>query len=177
MTPKERLAAALKKHELSIWSEFIPFHASRNYKPEPNFHELKLNWRVHVMHRAREIYVCNYSAGVASCPSYKPVYGRISKDLYDACLKECETGRRYRGRFPSVERILPDEDDVFYSLLSESTAMDYPSFESWAEEFGLDSDSRKNEAEYKECLACGLALNAALGHKALDELREAAQDY
>jgi hypothetical protein len=50
-------------------------------------------------------------------------------------------------------------------------------FEEWADNFGLDQDSRKAEAMYNECAAIGRALAAGLSPAEIDRLREVFQDY
>jgi hypothetical protein len=76
-----------------------------------------------------------------------------------------------------AKTIMPDKLDVIYSLISDSDAIEYGSFEEWAENFDYETDSRKAEAIYRTCLEFGLKLRRALGDKALTELREAFQDY
>lgn len=77
----------------------------------------------------------------------------------------------------SRDEIMPDSLDVIYSLLRDGDAIDSPTYESWAEGNGYDTDSRKGESIYRACLEIGLKLRAALGEAGLEKLRTAFQDY
>jgi hypothetical protein len=72
---------------------------------------------------------------------------------------------------------MPKCDDVIYSLLMDVDAIDHPTFEQWADCVGYDKDSRKAESIYRACIETGLKLRAALGDKALADLREKFADY
>ena len=67
--------------------------------------------------------------------------------------------------------------DVMYSLLADYPVIDYGSFESWASDYGYDTDSRKAEQTYRACLDNALQLRAALGDSVIAELQELFQDY
>jgi len=72
----------------------------------------------------------------------------------------------------------PQIADVTHSLLMDgSPYFDSESFEEWASNFGYDTDSRKAEKMYQECMETGRKLNRAFTAKELETLREAAQDY
>jgi hypothetical protein len=77
----------------------------------------------------------------------------------------------------SAKAIMPDTADVLHSLVSDSSVIDHPTFESWADEYGFDADSRKAEQSYRDCLAIALALRSAIGEAGLEQLREAFNDY
>ena len=77
-----------------------------------------------------------------------------------------------------IQKVTPDVHDVLHSLLSDGSAwFDAQSFEDWAGDFGYDSDSRKAEAVYRECLETGRKLTSALGAERVAELRSVFQDY
>jgi hypothetical protein len=67
--------------------------------------------------------------------------------------------------------------DVLASLVMDSSAIDYSTYEEWAGDCGHDPDSRKGEAIYRACLEIALKLRNGLGEAGLAALREAAQDY
>lgn len=168
MTPDE----AIRELGLSITSRFVPWSQSRNkHEKQPS-----LNWRVTLLRNSREILTTDYSAGAAHCPSY-------SRDSKHGVEFECEHGvHKYppdgsgpieRIRFP----IKPDLKSVIYSLLTDADALDYATFEDWADNFGYDPDSRKAENIYRECLSLGLKLRAAIGDEGMRKLSEAFQDY
>lgn len=112
---------------------------------------------------------------------------RLAEYLADWRAAECESGLAmehdpFRGNAdfkPKRDRkpILPDTLDVIYSLNSDADALNYASFEDWADSFGYDADSRSAEATYRACLEIGLKLRAALGGAGLERLNVIFQDY
>lgn len=66
----------------------------------------------------------------------------------------------------------PHLRDVMYSLLMDSSVLNASSFEDWASEFGMDTDSRKAEAMYRACLDIALKMRAVLGESGMTLLRE-----
>jgi hypothetical protein len=80
-------------------------------------------------------------------------------------------------KLAKAQKVTPKADDVIYSLLSDSDAIDYPTFDDWADSMGYDKDSRKAESIYRACLYIGLKMRVALGDKGLADLREEFQDY
>jgi hypothetical protein len=93
-------------------------------------------------------------------------------------IHETEHGTEYRGSVVGRGKpILPDTLDVIYSLVTDADVLNHSSFEDWASEFGYDTDSRKAETIYRECLSTALALRNGIGEDGLRKLQEAAQDY
>ncbi len=167
--------------DLEFSAEFVPWSKSRNAKEK----DPCLNWKV-TFKTPRGSLTTDYTAGCAHCPSYKGFDIRqcdvVSENVYD----ECEKGfPMWRGRSESSmgvtqfkkKPILPNEADVMYSLLLDSDVLDCPSFEDWAESIGYDTDSRKAEKIYNDCLKIALKLRIMLGDEKLAALREAFQDY
>ena len=163
---------------LTVTSKFVPFSQSRN-KDEKH---RTLNWVVTLHYNGREVLSTEYSAGEASCPSYKQ--GR--RTIYDQELIDFETERGLPAkRLPSFgvvtctskKHIFPNPDDVVYSLIMDADALDYPTFDNWADSFGYSTDSRSAEKIYRQCLEIGLRLRSSLGDEKLAELREAFSDY
>ncbi len=74
-------------------------------------------------------------------------------------------------------KLEPGVANVLWSLSLDSSVLEESGFEGWAESLGYETDSRKAESIYRECLEIALKLRAGLGAEALDELREAAQDF
>ncbi len=100
---------------------------------------------------------------------------------------ECESGlamehsaawgtENFKPKKPAAP-IMPDPVNVIWSCLMDADAIDHPSFESWAADYGYDTDSRTAEATYRTCLDMGLKMRAALGEEGLRQLRDAFQDY
>lgn len=171
---KAELEQAIADLGLTIHVQFVPWSQSRN-KGETS---RSLNWLVTLKVRDRPILTTDYSAGVGHCPCYRslvsPRFGHLS--IHDAELikQETETGQTATlARKP----ILPDICNVVYSLASDADVLNYPTFESWAENYGYDVDSRRAEVMYRACLESALKLRAALGDEGLRKLQEASQDY
>lgn len=190
-SPKDRILAWADKHGLTMACEFVPLSQSRN-KGEKS---PTLNWKIAIKKRRASagkwvdgdeltILTTDYSAGCGHCPAYKAVVvggavhvGNVRRAWI---ADECETGRATYiglGIGPKGAPILPDLDSVLWSLAMDYSVIDAGGFESWASELGYDTDSRKAEATYRACLDIALALRAALGDAAMQELREAGQDY
>lgn len=103
----------------------------------------------------------------AECESGFPMeidpWGRGTKNVYKRKAKS--------------DPIKPDAVDVLYSLVMDSSVLDYAGFEDWASEYGYDTDSRQAESTYRACLDIALKLRAAIGEAGLETLATAFQDY
>lgn len=88
----------------------------------------------------------------------------------------------YQGREITVEfstgMVIPEPtvDDVLYSLLIDSIAEEFGSFEDWAVSVGYDTDSRKAEKIYNACLKNAELLNNLLGDD-IEYFREKYENY
>lgn len=172
MTPQE----AIEKHGLTIESRFVPFSVSRN-KDEKH---KTLNWSVTLRKNGREVLTTDYSAGVAHCPA-----GKLKKptqwEKAELIAAECESGfaqiPQTWGGTRKGAAITPDSVNVIWSLVMDSGVLYSRGFEDWAAEYDYDTDSRNAESIYRQCLELALKLQASLGAAALEELREAFQDY
>ena len=170
---KPEIMAALNEMGLSVEATFVPWSQSRNKGQK----DRSLNWRIKLMKNGRAIWEGDYMAGIAHCPSYtQSMSWFISNDQASAIEYETENGKTGRFGTPKVrgESILPDTCDVVYSLVQDASAIDHPSFESWAGDYGYDTDSRNAESIYRECLKIGLALR---NNTELERLQELFQDY
>ncbi len=170
----------LQDFNLFLETRFIPYSQSRNAKPNPKFDERSLNWEVSLYHttpnsKPRLILTSPYSAGIGGCPSYSPSFCP-SIDYVNDIIYETDTGYCVKNRYQKT-KIEPNSITILWSLVLDSDAINYPNFESWADSMGFDSDSRRAESTYKQSLAIGLALRAALGDDALDKLHSMLQDY
>lgn len=180
-TPKQQIEAWAARHGVTMTTEFISFSQSRN-KAEKS---PSLNWLVTLRNGDRDIITTAYSAGCAHCPAYnlsvRECGGQNSMMRHEAIRMECENGKAIQmyGETPrlTTKPILPDLADVLYSLSMDADVLDSGSFENWASEFGYDTDSRKAESIYRACLDIALKMRAALGDAAIQELRDACQDY
>lgn len=187
MTETQSPAQAVADLGLTITSEFVPFGVSRNAKPDPKTGKpwRSLNWVVTLCRNGKPIITTDYSAGEAHCPAYKR-YKAGSYDQERAIKYEIETGREVTDIFHGVcngnpgnqeTPILPDPLDVIHSLVADSDALEYSTYEDWADSFGHDPDSRDGERIYRQCLEYALKLRAAIGESGLAQLRTAFQDY
>lgn len=178
---RARLIALMAEHAITIETVFIPWSKSRSAKPKARVSDRSLNWRITLNHDGREVYTGAYTAGIGHCPYYKTKdgqmigrFGRITLHDETAITHETETGTVYRAVGYSGAAIKPDPVDVLGSLLCDSDAIDFATFEQWAGDFGYEADSRSAEKTYKACLEIGLALRAAFGDPLLARLREEA---
>ncbi len=161
----------MDKHGISIAAAFVPFSHSRN-KDEKH---RSLNWTVSLLVEGVLKLQTDYSAGIAHCPGYEQ-HGKWPQPQIIA--HETEQGTKAKF-IPSLDKctgtvpILPDGADVLSSLLLDSEVLEYRSFEDWAASFGYDSDSRKAEAIYNDCMKIALRIKQAIPQDAMTELREA----
>lgn len=202
---KHPLEAAIEAHGITVKAEFVPFSKSRNAtRTDTDGKPWKsLNWKVTLQRNGRDILTTDYGAGVAHCPSYnKPVPAGFDRPVrfWQAAVSDWEIENGFHAEFTrwggfkkklfrsppvpggEVERYLPKTiepklTDVVHSLIMDASVLDSGGFEDWAAELGYDTDSRKAESIYRECLEIALKLRAGLGEAVLSKLREAAQDY
>lgn len=181
-TPKQRIEQWRQDNGVQFRFTYIP---PKERPPEKLKKGEKpwrcLKWRVTLIVNGRDRFCFDYSAGEAHCPSYKPG-GRTVFVQKEAVNVELETGR-HCIKADSVfgprlgANIEPDGCDVLYSLAMDAGVIDFPNFESWADDYGYDPDSRDAERVYRLCLEQALQLRAAVGNQALEALRVACQDY
>lgn len=179
MANKGEIEALIATLGLTMEAKFIPFSQSRN-KAEKN---PSLNWLVTIKKGNHTVIETDYMQGCGHCASYKAsvkALGNQNSIMRDkAVRRECDTGKlSYVSGCPTNKPIPPPSiADVLYSLIQDASAIDYATFEQWAQDMGFDADSRKGETIYRACLQTGLALRAAVGEKGLAELQEAFTDY
>lgn len=164
-----RAKAWVDSLELDYKAVFVPQSQSRN-KDEK---QRSLNWRVSLGPLTTD-----YMQGIGHVPGYKFNQRRTLE------VVTRENVAAERGRyFPDTARSFhvggkpipaPELDDVLYCLISDASVLDYATFEEWADDFGYDTDSRKAEQIYRDCLALALQLRSFID---LDAAREAFKDY
>lgn len=185
MQQLETLKTAVDALGLEYRAEFVPFSKSRNAKAKPTKpSDYSLNWRVTISKGARSL-TTDYMQGIGHIPGHKQ-NTRYTTDEWEALKYACENGKTTRlrcGAMPSFPSIgakpipAPALHDVLYSLSMDASALDSPTYEDWAAEFGYEADSRSGEKIYRECLRLALELRAMIGERRLAVLRDAAQDY
>lgn len=170
--------------DLSYAAKFIPQSNSRNAVEKAH----SLNWVI-TLNRGPHSLTTDYMQGIGHVPG-RPSCLRMTLFVEENDKHAAETGRgkwyqcdgtdgQEKGFHMLRDRRIPAPSlpDVLHSLVMDSTALGYADFETWAEEYGYDTDSRKAESVYKQCLEIGLKLRAMFGDKKLSELRELFQDY
>jgi len=177
--------ALFDKLGLEYSAEFVPFSKSRNRDDK----DKSLNWRV-TFKRGNQKFTTDYSQGVGHIPSYSHQYARLV--VYDNAVKEaCETGKSrivkrkngydaaQGGRTIPARRPIPapTRDDIMYSLVMDSSVIDFPTYEEWARGCGYDEDSRSGEKVYRACLEIALKLRALIGDENISKFQEYYQDY
>jgi hypothetical protein len=163
---RNELEDFVKAHKITLDARFIPWSMSRNAGND----NPSLNWKFDLLIDGRTIIRdLDYSAGCGHCKSYKQ--GDRSIFQSNNVEHECETGKHH-GYTHKLDVV-----DVLYSLGSDADVLNYSSFEDWADAIGYDTDSRKAEKMYHECLKIALALRGSIGDAGLTELAEASADY
>lgn len=184
MTDEEQARADKLFDELGMKTTFVPWSLSRHAgKKRPC-----LNWKIVLSRPGRSAKVeTDYCQGIGHIPNFRTYPGHPTMDE-DAYMKNvAERGKYYEKGLPSSHSLAlnlcmptplppPKKEDVLGCLLMDAEALDHPDFESWAEEYGYDEDSRKAEAIYNACLAGGLRLRALLGEEGLRLLGEKLRD-
>lgn len=67
--------------------------------------------------------------------------------------------------------------DVMYSLIQDTQGIEGETFESWADNYGFDTDSRKAERTFNACKAQAAELDKLFTSKELTDLGELYEDY
>lgn len=184
----KEISAVIASLGLTISAKFVPFSMSRNKGEKSK----TLNWTVTLQRNGKDVMTFDYSAGLGHCPSYK----RKAPQDFDqhpkhwpvmASEAECESGQEVRSfmgysrstgfRCDPKKPINPDTNGVLYSIVMDSSVLDAGGFENWASDYGFDTDSRKAEAIYKQCLEQALQLRAAIGESGIGMLQDAFEDY
>lgn len=173
-TPTQRILEVAKTYNLTMELNFIPWSKSR----DAHLKDPSLNWKVTLSNKHRQMTI-DYTMGHGHCKSRLVPGKRTLLINWSAIKNECEDGkaRRAEAVCPGTMHPGPKLEDVLACLAADATVLDYPSFEEWALDFGYDSDSRKAEKIYHDCLEQALKLRSILGEKGLSELVDAAQNY
>lgn len=172
---RENVSALLAKAGVTYAAEFVPQSKSRNaLEKEPS-----LNWRVTLTGAPVAPLTTDYMQGIGHVPNYNALKGPKNTLFNDEYLRSCAERGRY-GNPDGITRMplpVPHVADVVHSLVLDSDVINYGSFEEWASEFGYDSDSRKAERVYQDCMVIALKLRQILGDELIAKLRDVLQDY
>lgn len=97
------------------------------------------------------------------------------RNLGEPICRPGSIGYRNVERLYPGKPVAPTAASVLYSLLLDATAIDQ-SFDDWAGDLGMDTDSIKALTTYQACCETGRKLRA-MPRAAVAELRDALQDY
>jgi hypothetical protein len=167
--------AVITQLGLTMTAVFVPWSQSRSRKDSPRLSDYSLNWRVTLLKDGKEVVTTDYSAGIGHCKNQPKHYGRPTIYEVNLIAAECEGKALCEAGITRANN--PELRDIVHSILLDSEAIEHGSFESWARDFGYDTDSRKAEAIYRTCLEYGLKLRLAIGDTGITALREVFQDY
>jgi hypothetical protein len=100
--------------------------------------------------------------------------GQALKETPEAMALEADVAAELARR----QKVAPDLNDVVASLICDGSAhFDSHAFETWCDDFGYDTDSRKAEATFRTCDETGRKLARALTADELAGLREWASNF
>lgn len=158
---------------LTLNSTFIPKSQSRNAQTDQD----QLNYKITLTRENSSAYITtDYSIGIGHLPDFN--HSDKSIDYAERIKRAVESARWYSNKKRMWVKVPePSMDDVIYSLLMDANAIDYPTFELWAAEFGYNPDSIKARRIYRACLEIGLRMRAVFSEEELKLLREAYADY
>lgn len=169
--------AILAAEGITYAAQFVPQAQSRNAdKPHRS-----LNWKVTIQRTAekaadRNMFTTDYMQGIGHIPA---IIGKSYPNELRAREYEASTTGRYQVRanasYQTKPLPIPSAADVLYCLVSDAGASDM-CFETWADEYGYDKDSRAAETTYRQCIDSGLALRRLLGGAVLAKLRDITAD-
>lgn len=189
------IAAICERAGVTMESTFVPFSQSRNAKPDSSMGDGKpwrsLNWEVTIKRGGRVVLTTDYAQGEGHTPAHKKTAAQLetaarimgrSVSVAKATMvdHEIETGHTSRGYSAlglSKGKPIPAPSigDVLQSLARDSDVLDSAGFESWAADFGYDTDSRKAESIYRACMETATKLRAGFGEHLLSEIQLAAR--
>ena len=174
---KDAIRQFLQELGIAYQAEFISMQQPKEKHPQ-------LHWRITLQ---RGVYgmQCEYRQGVAHVENYKQHHATsYDQRLAEQCYRlTCETGKLYRANASIGSVVIgiqkpPDVIDVVHSLVLDADVLNTVGFEDWAQNYGYDTDSRKAEKIWQQCLAQTRDLLPVIGgYQNLDRLRELYQDY
>jgi len=167
-TTKER-NAALEAMGLRIEATYLPPPASAKWG------DFRLRWSIELSFQGRSTLTTEYTQGIGHLPGWS--HGLRPTVHNERVVREALRNRRIiyvhdRQAMQGGRTIpAPELADVVSCLILDGSAIDYATYEDWADNYGYDRDSREGERIYRVCLTTGLRLRAALGDKRLQEIR------
>lgn len=97
------------------------------------------------------------------------VLRRVGHGIKAPIVVEYSMGSAHKGA--------PNIADVLRSLHSDSRMTEGQTFESWAQDLGFDTDSRRAETMFRECVKLNSEMRSMFTSEELDNLDELFSDY
>jgi hypothetical protein len=168
----KQVAELLASAKIPYSAKFKPMSQPTAKRPT----DLQVHWTITI-----GSHQFDYQTGIGHLPKRfeKLANSKMASDfgtLQAACELGVE-GLTLSNRWHKRPETHPTAASVLYCLLSDSDALDSPTFEEWASDLGYDTDSRKAEQIYRACIENGLKLRRVLGESNMVKLRELLQDY
>lgn len=189
---KEKINEYLNTLGLEYTADFVPWIESRN-KPEKNcqktcqdyYNKMCLNWKIKLK-KFNIVLETDYTQGIGYIEildDYTKKCNKKSLHYFSVIEEICNTRKNslYRklGKTwnQAPKQPHPELIDVMYSLLLDADVLHFGDFEDWCSCFGYDTDSRKAEKIYNECLRIALKFIAMIGYDEIEKLRNLYSDY
>lgn len=202
-TPQQRLDDFINDNKISIQTNFVPFSFSRD-SDKVNIEEdkdklyrsngLSINWNVKILGNKKTATI-EYSQGIGHLKYEWLSYGFSLKKADDAkfanilIFDAVENGLIHKyattiEQFQNTKLIKngtnligPNLKDILDCMILDSSVLEHPVFESWANEMGYNPDSREGEKIYNKCKEISTKfLEIVGGQKKLQELSEILSD-
>jgi hypothetical protein len=171
MTPNEKFDKFVTENNLQLSYKFVPFSISRNSEEK----DKTLNWKVTLKSPKGQM-TFDYQKGIGHLPYPQGIFTTMKKyqanELNQILTDAVEKGiarkvtvsngeltiRMGNAEFPN-----PTMKEILESLSLDSDSRNYLSFESWAKEYGYDSDSISAKKVYNSCQKIAENLSKVLG--------------
>jgi hypothetical protein len=154
-------------------AEFVPQRFSRNADDK----QPSLNWRVSIRREGKKgpALVTDYMQGVGHLVwKRKCTHPALKASLESLAAQNGRSGGMGSGGYCVAQT--PALRDVLHTLMLDMNGTDQ-SFEEWAGEYGMDTDSRKAEATYRACQEIARTMRRLFTAAELSSLTETFIDY
>lgn len=128
-------------------------------------------WKVSFTKADKSVYETDYFTGIGhrAVPT-------IQKHNYKRELENHHSSWRNEITAKYAKPVAPCAASVLYGLTRDADAIEY-SFDDWAADMGIDTDSRKGLETFLQCQKIGHEMNKFFGRDGVATLRELLQDY
>ncbi len=181
MTPTEKFDQFVKDNNLELSYKFVPFSISRNSEEK----DKTLNWKVTLKSPKGQM-TFDYQKGIGHLPYPQGIFttmkkyqaNELNQVLNDAVEKGVArkitvSNGEVNIRMGNAEFPHPKMKEILESLSLDSDSRHYLSFESWAKEYGYDSDSISAKKVYNSCQKIAENLSKVLGGESkIEQVKE-----